>query len=106
MPDLLKHLRLLDTWVHYICYVIVTLFCKCESIISFTLSFFPVAVGVTVGLSTQYQIESKQLDVLVLCNSKKYSRTNDKEHNEGNLLMLLSVSTEKISGRFVIKQHK
>ncbi|XP_060780955.1 cilia- and flagella-associated protein 43 [Neoarius graeffei] len=53
------------------------------------------ALGATVSLSTQYQKESKQVDVLVLCNSEK-NRT-DKEHKEGNLLMLLSVSTQQLS---------
>ncbi|KAF4090507.1 hypothetical protein AMELA_G00052090 [Ameiurus melas] len=54
------------------------------------------AMGATVSLSTQYQKVSKQVDVLVLCNIEKKNRT-DKENKEGNLLMLLSVSTQQIS---------
>lgn len=103
MPDLLKHLRLLDTLVHYSCIVIIALFKKIW--IYHLIDFFSDAVGATVSLSTQYHNDCKQLDVLVLCNRKKYNRTDNKEHNEGNLLMLLSVYTQKISGRFAIKQH-
>ncbi|XP_058242609.1 cilia- and flagella-associated protein 43 isoform X1 [Hemibagrus wyckioides] len=54
------------------------------------------AMGAPVSLSTQYQVESEQVDMLVLCNSEKKNRT-DKEHKEGNLIMLLSVSTQQIS---------
>ncbi|KAK3553991.1 hypothetical protein QTP70_019034 [Hemibagrus guttatus] len=54
------------------------------------------AMGATVSLSIQYQVDSKQVDVLVLCNSEKKTRP-DKEHKEGNLIMLLSVSTQQIS---------
>ncbi|KAM9477072.1 cilia- and flagella-associated protein 43 [Clarias gariepinus] len=53
-------------------------------------------MGSTVSLSTQYHKESKQVDVLVLCNSEEKSKTDEK-HTEGNLLMLLSVSTQQIS---------
>ncbi|KAK3572842.1 hypothetical protein QTP86_008249 [Hemibagrus guttatus] len=53
-------------------------------------------MGATVSLSIQYQVDSKQVDVLVLCNSEKKTRP-DKEHKEGNLIMLLSVSTQQIS---------
>ncbi|MCI4376303.1 hypothetical protein PGIGA_G00187010 [Pangasianodon gigas] len=54
------------------------------------------SMGATVSLSTQYQKESKKVDVLVLCNSGKKNR-KAKEHKEGNLFMLLSVSTQQIS---------
>ncbi|XP_060727401.1 cilia- and flagella-associated protein 43 [Tachysurus vachellii] len=53
------------------------------------------AMGDTVSLSTQYQVESKTVDVLVLSNSEK-NRT-DKELKEGNLIMFLSLSIQQIS---------
>ncbi|GAA6111102.1 cilia- and flagella-associated protein 43-like [Tachysurus ichikawai] len=54
------------------------------------------AMGATVSLSTQYQVESKTVDVLVLSNSEKKNRT-DTEHKEGNLIMFLSLSIHQIS---------
>lgn len=62
-------------------------------------------MGATVSLSTQYQVESKTVDVLVLSNSEKKNRT-DTEHKEGNLIMFLSLSIHQISGTFYRKQHK
>ncbi|KAF5901569.1 cilia- and flagella-associated protein 43, partial [Clarias magur] len=53
-------------------------------------------MGSTMSLSTQYHKESKQVDVLVLCNSEKRVKTDEKL-TEGNLMMLLSVSTQQIS---------
>ncbi|XP_046727641.1 cilia- and flagella-associated protein 43 [Silurus meridionalis] len=52
-------------------------------------------MGATVSLSTQYQQESEKVDVLVLCNTKRNNSTNT-EQKEGNLLMLLSLSTQQI----------
>lgn len=53
---------------------------------------FSEAPGAIVSLSTQYQKESKQVKVLVLC-----SKTG-REINEGNVLLLLTLFVEQLTG--------
>ncbi|XP_066535952.1 cilia- and flagella-associated protein 43 [Hoplias malabaricus] len=54
-------------------------------------------MGATVSLSTQYQKESMQLKVLVLCDGKKQQQKK-MEQKEGNILLLFSVSVQRITG--------
>ncbi|RXN27818.1 cilia- and flagella-associated 43 [Labeo rohita] len=51
------------------------------------------APGAIVSLSTQYLKESKQVKVLVLCNK------TEREINEGNLLLLLTLFVQQITGQ-------
>ncbi|XP_036430574.1 cilia- and flagella-associated protein 43 [Colossoma macropomum] len=55
------------------------------------------AMGATVSLSTQYQKESKQVKVLVLCDKGRKER-KEKEQKEGNILLLLSLSVQQFEG--------
>ncbi|XP_017552052.1 cilia- and flagella-associated protein 43 isoform X1 [Pygocentrus nattereri] len=55
------------------------------------------AMGATVSLSTQYQKESKQVKVLVLCDKGREEK-KEKEQKEGNILLLLSMSVQQFEG--------
>ncbi|XP_022540288.2 cilia- and flagella-associated protein 43 isoform X1 [Astyanax mexicanus] len=57
---------------------------------------YTVTIGATVSLSTQFVKESKQIKVLVLCDGEKEERKN-KEHKEGNVLLLLSISLQQVT---------
>ncbi|XP_076829896.1 cilia- and flagella-associated protein 43 isoform X2 [Brachyhypopomus gauderio] len=57
---------------------------------------YTVAMGATVSLSTQYQKDSKQVKVLVLCDVEKVGEK--KEEREGNQLVLISLSVQEITG--------
>ncbi|XP_072534295.1 cilia- and flagella-associated protein 43 isoform X2 [Salminus brasiliensis] len=58
---------------------------------------YTVIMGATLMLSTQYQKESKQVEILVLCDGENGERKG-KEHKEGNVLLLLSMSVQQITG--------
>ncbi|KAK1791764.1 hypothetical protein P4O66_013741 [Electrophorus voltai] len=53
-------------------------------------------MGATLSLSTQYQKESKEVKVLVLCDFEKME--DKKEERQGNLLLLISLSIQHIIG--------